>query len=79
MAKTKVEEKTKSKISNESFIEIWQRAETLEDVAEKVGTTLMATRARGNALRAKGVKSLKKFPRKKLDYSKLDEKAEDLL
>lgn len=72
-------EEAKVKIAVEDFIETWQRAKTIGEVAEKLGITELKARGRANLLRLKGVDSLKKFPRKGTNYAALNEKAEDLL
>jgi hypothetical protein len=73
-----VKEKKKynvSKVSAEEFVKIWQAAETLEEVAEKCGQTVVSCTSRAIRYRKLGV-LLKKFEgarRPRLDVAHLNE------
>ena len=54
--------KNENKVTAEKFVEVWQKAETFDDVVKKTTLTAMAARGRANNYRRMGV-NLKKFPR----------------
>tara|TARA_R100000008_G_scaffold67928_1_gene45058 strand:+ start:4918 stop:5139 length:222 start_codon:yes stop_codon:yes gene_type:complete len=66
------------KVSPKQFIEVWQRAKSLEEVAKRTGMLLSACSARASHYRLKGV-NLKRFSRRPTtDWEKLAALADSL-
>ena len=67
-----------NRISAEEFVEAWQKAESIEEMADKFGTEALRLSGRAAVYRAKGV-PLKKFARRGqvLDFTALAKLAKD--
>lgn len=50
-------------VSPERFVEVWQRADSVEDAARQLGVTEGAARARASAYRKRGIPLVRKYRR----------------